>query len=108
MTTAIDNVDDTMRASVMTGVRNLVIEERPVPSPGQHEVLVEVAAVGVCGSDVHYYRHGRIGDFVVEEPMILGHELSGRIAAVGAGVNPRPGSPRAAPRPQTPTRPCRP
>jgi L-iditol 2-dehydrogenase len=41
----------------------------------------------VCGSDVHYYRHGRIGDFVVEAPMILGHELSGRIATVGEGVD---------------------
>ena len=48
----------TMRASVMTGVRSLEIEDRPVPSPGADEVLVEVAAVGVCGSDVHYYRHG--------------------------------------------------
>ncbi len=55
----------TMRASVMIGVRSLEIEDRPVPSSGADEVLVEVAAVGVCGSDVHYYRHGRIGDFVV-------------------------------------------
>ena len=44
--------------------------------------------VGICGSDVHYYTHGAIGDFVVTAPMILGHELSGRIAAVGAGVDP--------------------
>jgi L-iditol 2-dehydrogenase len=47
-----------MRASVLTGVGSLTIENRPIPSPAPHEVLVEVAAVGVCGSDVHYYRHG--------------------------------------------------
>ena len=86
MTATVEPTPTTMRASVMTGVRTLQIEDRPVPRPGEHEVLVEVAAVGVCGSDVHYYRHGRIGDFVVDAPMILGHELSGRIAAVGAGV----------------------
>jgi L-iditol 2-dehydrogenase len=97
----------TMRASVMTGVGTLQIEERPVPSPGPHEVLVEVAAVGVCGSDVHYYRHGRIGDFVVEEPMILGHELSGRITAVGAQVDPDRVGQRVAVEPQFPCRRCR-
>lgn len=96
----------TMRASVMTGVGTLVIEDRPVPTPGPHEVLVEVAAVGVCGSDVHYYRHGRIGDFVVEDPMILGHELSGRIAAVGGGVDPGRVGQRVAVEPQHPCRRC--
>jgi L-iditol 2-dehydrogenase len=97
----------TMRASVMTGVRTLQIEERPVPSPGPHEVLIEVAAVGVCGSDVHYYRNGRIGDFIVEEPMILGHELSGRIAAVGDGVDAGRVGQRVAVEPQHPCRRCR-
>lgn len=97
----------TMRASVMTGVGTLQIEDRPVPSPAAHEVLVEVAAVGVCGSDVHYYRHGRIGDFVVEEPMILGHELSGRIVAVGDGVDPDRVGQRVAVEPQHPCRRCK-
>ncbi|MBO0676010.1 NAD(P)-dependent alcohol dehydrogenase [Mycolicibacterium sp. S2-37] len=97
---------DTMRASVMTGVGTLRIEQRPVPQPGPRQVLVEVAAVGVCGSDVHYYRHGRIGDFVVEEPMILGHELSGRIAAVGAGVDAGRVGERVAVEPQHPCRRC--
>ncbi|WP_199254211.1 NAD(P)-dependent alcohol dehydrogenase [Mycolicibacterium mengxianglii] len=97
----------TMRASVMTGVRSLEIEERPIPSPGPREVLVEVAAVGVCGSDVHYYRHGRIGDFVVEDPMVLGHELSGRIAAVGEGVDPGRIGQRVAVEPQHPCRRCK-
>lgn len=102
----VEKTPDTMRASVMTGVGALQIEVRPVPTPGDHQVLVEVAAVGVCGSDVHYYRHGRIGDFVVEQPMILGHELSGRIAAVGAGVDPTRVGQRVAVEPQHPCRRC--
>jgi L-iditol 2-dehydrogenase len=96
-----------MRASVMTGVQTLQIEDRPVPSPGPDEVLVEVAAVGVCGSDVHYYRHGRIGDFVVDAPMILGHELSGRIATVGENVDAGRVGQRVAVEPQHPCRRCR-
>ena len=107
MSTSIDPAPAMMRASVMTGVRTLEIEDRPVPSPGARQVLVEVAAVGVCGSDVHYYRHGRIGDFVVDAPMILGHELSGRIAAVGDGVDPGRVGQRVAVEPQHPCRRCR-
>ena len=107
MTATVDKPPPTMRASVMTGVRTLEIEDRPVPTPGAHQVLVEVAAVGVCGSDVHYYRHGRIGDFVVDAPMILGHELSGRIAAVGEGVDPRRVGQRVAVEPQDPCRRCK-
>ena len=62
------------------------MEDRPVPEPGPREVLVEISAVGVCGSDVHYYEHGRIGDFVVEAPLVLGHESAGRVVALGEGV----------------------
>jgi L-iditol 2-dehydrogenase len=62
------------------------VEERPRPTPGAREVLIEVTAVGVCGSDVHYYEHGRIGSHVVRSPLILGHEAAGRIAAVGSEV----------------------
>jgi L-iditol 2-dehydrogenase len=75
-----------MLASVLRGPHDLVVEERPVPTPGPHEVLVRVAAVGVCGSDVHYYEHGRIGRFVVEQPLVLGHEASGVVEAVGEQV----------------------
>ena len=107
MTATMDPAPSTMRASVMTGVRTLQIEDRPVPAPGAHQVLVEVAAVGVCGSDVHYYQHGRIGDFVVDAPMILGHELSGRIAAVGTEVDPQRVGQRVAVEPQHPCRRCK-
>ena len=63
----------TMRASVLVSAHELTVEERPVPEPPLGEVLVEVASVGVCGSDVHYYREGRIGSHVVEAPLVLGH-----------------------------------
>ena len=74
------------RAAVLNRPGSIVLEERPVPVPGPREVLVEVSAVGVCGSDVHYYEHGRIGPYVVNAPLILGHESAGRVAAVGSEV----------------------
>lgn len=43
-------------------------------------------SVGICGSDVHYWQHGKIGDFVVKDPMVLGHEASGRVVKVGPAV----------------------
>lgn len=100
-------IPSTMRASVLTGERALSVQEVPTPSYADDEVLVEVAAVGVCGSDTHYYRHGRIGDFVVREPLILGHELSGRIVAVGADVPESRIGERVAIEPQKPCRRCR-
>lgn len=76
-----------MRCSVLQAAGELEVQQRAVPRPGPREVLVRVGAVGTCGSDVHYYRHGRIGEFVVREPLVLGHEPSGRIVAVGPGVD---------------------
>ncbi|HEU4948085.1 MAG TPA: NAD(P)-dependent alcohol dehydrogenase [Kribbella sp.] len=76
----------TMRAAVLRGAQDLVIEERPTPSAGPDEVLVKVSSVGICGSDVHYFEHGRIGEFVVKSPMVPGHEAAGQIVAVGDGV----------------------
>ncbi|SFR67396.1 NAD(P)-dependent alcohol dehydrogenase [Halogeometricum limi] len=61
--------------------------ERPRPDPAPDEVLVAVKHVGICGSDVHYYEHGRIGDYVVEDPLILGHESAGEVVDVGSAVN---------------------
>jgi L-iditol 2-dehydrogenase len=75
-----------MRVSVLHAPRDVRVEERAVPTPGPDEVLVQVGSVGVCGSDVHYYEHGRIGDFVVRAPLVLGHEAGGRVVAVGADV----------------------
>ncbi|WP_226534074.1 NAD(P)-dependent alcohol dehydrogenase [Microbacterium paraoxydans] len=95
-----------MTASVLRGVKDLVLEERAVPVPAADEVLVEVASVGVCGSDVHYYEHGRIGPYIVESPMVLGHEVSGRIVAVGSEVDPARIGRRVAIEPQRPCRRC--
>ncbi len=75
------------RAGVLYGARDLRVEEIAIPTPGPNEVLVEIAAVGICGSDVHYYAHGRIGEFVVREPMVLGHEVSGTVIACGERVS---------------------
>ena len=62
---------------------------RLYPDPNADPVVVSEsrAAVGICGSDVHYLKHGRIGDFIVNEPMVLGHEASGVVTAVGAKVS---------------------
>jgi len=54
--------------------------------PAANEVQIAVRSVGICGSDVHYWTHGRIGDFVVHDPMVLGHESSGVVVQVGDGV----------------------
>jgi len=75
-------------SAVLYGERDLRIEDRPVVDPSTDEVLVEIGAVGICGSDVHYYEHGRIGEHVVHGPMVIGHESAGVIVKVGAGVNP--------------------
>jgi len=75
-----------MKALVLHRKRDLRVEERPKPSPGPGQVLVRVRAVGLCGSDVHYYTHGRIGEQVVRAPMIVGHEGAGEVAALGPGV----------------------
>jgi L-iditol 2-dehydrogenase len=75
-----------MRVSRLHGIRDLRLEELPRPTPGRGEVFLRVAAVGVCGSDVHYYLHGRIGSQVVTAPIIMGHEFSAWVAELGPGV----------------------
>ncbi|MEY2847684.1 MAG: hypothetical protein RI885_349 [Actinomycetota bacterium] len=97
---------DTMNASLLMSTHSVALASIPVPSLNPDEVLVRVAAVGVCGSDVHYYEHGRIGPYVVDSPLILGHELSGRIEAVGAEVDPERIGERVAIEPQRPCRIC--
>jgi len=99
-------VPDRMRASVLVEAGQVVVEERGVPVPTADGVLVRVQAVGLCGSDVHYYRHGRIGSFVVERPMILGHESAGVVAAVGADVDPGRIGQRVSVEPQRSCRVC--
>jgi L-iditol 2-dehydrogenase len=96
-----------MRAAVLHGVEDLRVEE--VPAPGlasADDVLVRVHSVGVCGSDIHYYRHGRIGRFVVEQPMILGHECAGEVVEAGANVKHLRLGDRVALEPGVPCRRC--
>lgn len=75
-----------MKTAVMTDLKKVELQERPIPAPAANEVLVKVEYVGVCGSDLHYYEHGRIGDFIVETPFVLGHEAGGTVVEVGADV----------------------
>lgn len=77
-----------MKAAVLQEKRSLEIKEIPDPgSPGPNYLRVKIISVGICGSDVHYYTDGRIGDFVVENPMILGHEACGSVEEIGKGVH---------------------
>ena len=75
------------KALVLEKVRELSLREIDLPlDVGPDDVKIKIDTVGICGSDVHYYTHGRIGDFVVNAPMVLGHEAAGTIVEVGARV----------------------
>lgn len=95
-----------MRASVLRGVGDVAVEERPVPQPGPGEVLVRIGSVGVCGSDVHYYEHGRIGPYVVDRPLVLGHEAGGEVVGQGPGVDSPAVGQRVSLEPGVPCRSC--
>ena len=95
------------KAAVLYGIGDLRIEDRPLPVPEPRQVLVEVASVGICGSDVHYYEHGRIGDFVVSSPMILGHEASGVVVGRGEAAQRHELGQRVALEPGVPCGSCR-
>jgi len=80
------SIPRTCEAAFLVREGEIRLEQVRVPKPGPKDALVKVKACGVCGSDVHYYQHGRIGDFVVRKPLILGHECAGTVAAVGSRV----------------------
>lgn len=76
-----------VKALVLESTKNLSLRDIELEqTPGPNDVKIQIDTVGICGSDVHYYLHGKIGDFVVNEPMVLGHEASGQIVEVGANV----------------------
>ena len=76
-----------MKALVLEATRQLSLRDIELPQAvGPRDVKIRIHTVGVCGSDVHYYTHGRIGPFKVEQPMVLGHEASGTVVEVGADV----------------------
>lgn len=76
----------TMRAAMMTSLRKIELEKKEVPSPKDNEVLIKVDYVGICGSDIHYFEEGKIGDFIVEYPFVLGHECAGTVIQAGKDV----------------------
>ncbi len=76
-----------MKALVLEEKMRLSLREIALPlNIGPRDVRIRIARVGICGSDVHYYKHGRIGPFVVNEPMVLGHEAAGVVVAIGDDV----------------------
>jgi len=80
------DMQEKMRAAVLVSPKTIELRTLDVPVPAADEALVRVKAVGLCGSDVHYYEHGRIGNYIVRYPMILGHEAAGEVVAVGGNV----------------------
>jgi len=75
-----------MKSIVIHAARDLRMEERAMPTPGAGEVLIRTRRGGICGSDLHYYNQGGFGTVRLKEPMILGHEVSGEVEALGDGV----------------------
>jgi len=74
------------RAALLCGPRDIRVVELPEEAPGPGELLLEVTAVGICGSDLHTYLNGEIGGVAAESPLVLGHEAAGRVAGLGAGT----------------------
>ncbi|MGM7697830.1 NAD(P)-dependent alcohol dehydrogenase [Microbacterium sp. A84] len=107
MTSAVERISPrptpTMRASVLVKAGEVVMQQRPTPTPAADEVLVRVTAVGVCGSDVHFYKDGHLGDWTLDGPLVLGHESGGVIVAVGAHVSPTRIGQRVSVEPQHPS-----
>jgi L-iditol 2-dehydrogenase len=79
-------MSDTNLTAVLYKKDDLRLVDRPVPEPGHGQVQLAMQQVGICGSDVHFWHNGRIGDFVVKAPMALGHEASGIVSKLGPGV----------------------
>ncbi len=84
---------ETMKAAVLHAVHDMRVEQVPkakITEPD--EVLIRIKAVGICGSDIHFLTRGRIGDFILEQPTIMGHESAGEVVEVGPAVkNLKPG-----------------
>lgn len=75
-----------MKSIVIHAAKDLRIEEHAADTPAQGQVQITLATGGICGSDLHYFNHGGFGDIRLKQPMVLGHEVSGHISAIGAGV----------------------
>lgn len=73
-------------AAWLTGINKLEIKPFQLPPLGQYDVKIKMKAVGICGSDVHYLKHLRCADFIVKEPMVIGHECAGIVEEIGSEV----------------------
>jgi L-iditol 2-dehydrogenase len=96
----------TNRAAVMPELGRIEVQDLPLREPVGREVVVRIEAVGVCGSDTTYFTVGYIGDWIVDGPIILGHEVSGQVHAVGPEVTHVAAGDRVAIEPGTPCRDC--
>ena len=76
-----------MKAAYLQSPGQILVRDIPTPVPAFGEVLIKIHSVGVCASDIHYFEHGRIGRYVVETPLILGHEPAGEVVELGEGVD---------------------
>ena len=100
------NTGGTVKAYYLDGIETLAMREGERPSVGPGEVVLRVHTMGICGSDVEYYLHNRIGSFVPKGPLVLGHELAGEVVEHGAGVGGPPLGSRVAIDPSIPCRQC--
>lgn len=96
-------IPTTMKASVLTSAGTIELQDRGVPTPAADEVLVRVTAVGICGSDVHFYHDGHLGDWVMDGPLVLGHESGGTIVSTGSAVSSQRVGERVSIEPQHPS-----
>jgi len=96
-----------MRAAVLHKTLDMRIEEVDIPKIGPNDVLVRIRSVGICGSDVHYYLHGKAASFIVTQPLILGHECAGEVTQVGSEVGSIEVGERVVIEPGFPCRRCR-
>ncbi len=97
-----------MNAAVLYGIKDLRLDQVAAPQgpAGPDDVLIAMRSVGLCGSDVHYWQEGRIGSFILTQPMILGHECAGEVVEVGANVRHLAVGDRVAIEPGIPCRTC--
>lgn len=92
-----------MKAIVIHGPKDLRIENAEPSAPGPGQVQIAIETGGICGSDLHYFNHGGFGTVRLREPMVLGHEVAGRIEVLGEGVSTLAKGQRVA---VSPSRPC--
>ncbi|KAH0606601.1 uncharacterized protein H6S33_003435 [Morchella sextelata] len=92
---------------ILNAVKNVTIEDRPIPTlKNPTDVLIRVNVTGICGSDVHYWEHGRIADFILTAPMVLGHESAGTVVSTGPACKTLTAGDRVALEPGVPCRLC--